>query len=357
MNRFLAGVGRALLIRGNNLIGVANTLTDSTFDFSVTSEDVRAGAANMLWGRYFHDSTLNVTLTDAMFRLEYMAAVLGTNIQSGGLSIKEEQRTVSNSTITASETPVATGGVVIGWYKLPTEDNWKVGTFYDGNKIYIVGATNDTVYCLKYFYENENARSITINANYIPSELHLVIINDLFNGDIANEPSETTKIGRLITDIPRFQLDGSQNLSLTSTGVASMSLAGSALAVTDPNSCEGEAYYGTMTEEIFGETWQDRVVGIYLSENFVEVAPQASYIIEAYVLFKDGSRQLKKGTDFDTFVVQEDTDAGRLGVDTDGNLVALGLEAGTIGVDGVRLHGYDGANDPVAYVTISTVSE
>lgn len=64
MNRFLAGVGRALLIRGNDLIGVARSLTESTFDFSVTSEEIRGGAANMLWGRYFHDSTLNVTLTD-----------------------------------------------------------------------------------------------------------------------------------------------------------------------------------------------------------------------------------------------------------------------------------------------------
>ena len=29
MNRFLAGVGKALLFKGNSLIGVANTLTDS----------------------------------------------------------------------------------------------------------------------------------------------------------------------------------------------------------------------------------------------------------------------------------------------------------------------------------------
>lgn len=64
MNRYLAGVGRALLIRGDNLIGVAKTLTDSTFEFSISSEDIRGGAANMLWGRYFHDSTLTATLTD-----------------------------------------------------------------------------------------------------------------------------------------------------------------------------------------------------------------------------------------------------------------------------------------------------
>jgi hypothetical protein len=47
---FLAGVGRALLFNGNNLIGVALTLTDSTFDFTITGEEIRGGAANALWG-------------------------------------------------------------------------------------------------------------------------------------------------------------------------------------------------------------------------------------------------------------------------------------------------------------------
>lgn len=348
MNRFLAGVGRALLIRGNNLIGVANTLTDSTFDFSVTSEDVRAGAANMLWGRYFHDSTLNVTLTDAMFRLEYMAAVLGTNIQSGGLSIKEEQRTASSGTLTASETPVATGGVVIGWYKLPTEDNWSVGTFYDGNKISVTGATNDTVYCLKYFYENENARSITINANYIPSELHLVIINDLFNGDIANEPSETTKVGKLITDIPRFQLDGSQNLSLTSTGVANMSLAGSALAVTDPDSCEGEAYYGTMTEEIFGSVWQERVTALAIPDAERTVAPNGTTTITVVAII-DGVPYYKPASNF-TFALTQGAKHGT--ISSEGVFTATGSSDGEWNLIEVSLTGYDNVAPAYAYINI-----
>ena len=42
-NHFLAGAGRALVVRGNDLIGVAGTLAESTFDFSITAEDVRGG--------------------------------------------------------------------------------------------------------------------------------------------------------------------------------------------------------------------------------------------------------------------------------------------------------------------------
>ena len=64
MKKFLAGVGKALLFRGNELFAVAQTLTESTFSFDITSEEIRAGAGNALWGKYFHDSNLAVTLTD-----------------------------------------------------------------------------------------------------------------------------------------------------------------------------------------------------------------------------------------------------------------------------------------------------
>lgn len=63
-NHFLAGVGTALLFKGNDLVGVAKTLTESTFDFAITAEDIRGGQGNGLLGRYFHDSTLTATLTD-----------------------------------------------------------------------------------------------------------------------------------------------------------------------------------------------------------------------------------------------------------------------------------------------------
>ena len=63
-NHFLAGVGRVLLFRGDELIGVAKTLQDSGMNFSIASEDVRGGQANALWGKYFHDSNLAITLTD-----------------------------------------------------------------------------------------------------------------------------------------------------------------------------------------------------------------------------------------------------------------------------------------------------
>lgn len=63
-NKFLAGPGDALFFRGNNLIGVGKTLTESTFDYTITAEEVRGGRSNALFGRYYHDSNLAVTITD-----------------------------------------------------------------------------------------------------------------------------------------------------------------------------------------------------------------------------------------------------------------------------------------------------
>ena len=50
----------------NSYENYAKTLTESTFNFSITGEDIRGGAANALWGKYFHDSNLAVTLTDVI---------------------------------------------------------------------------------------------------------------------------------------------------------------------------------------------------------------------------------------------------------------------------------------------------
>lgn len=62
--QFLAGPGRALLFSGQNLIGVGKTFTETTFDASITGEEIRGGSGNLLFGKYFHDSSLNVTITD-----------------------------------------------------------------------------------------------------------------------------------------------------------------------------------------------------------------------------------------------------------------------------------------------------
>lgn len=49
MKKILAGVSKALILQGNNLLAICNTLTDSTFEASITAEEIRGGAGNALW--------------------------------------------------------------------------------------------------------------------------------------------------------------------------------------------------------------------------------------------------------------------------------------------------------------------
>lgn len=314
-NRFLAGVGRALLFDGNNLIGVAKTLTESTFNFSISNEEIRGGQGNALFGKYFHDSNLGITLVDAMFKLEYLAANLGVDINMGGLSIYESpsagEVVGAGGVITLTNTPTLMNGSLLAWYKKPADANWSVATITQSGSSYTIAIPNGIAgdaYCIKYFYQNENARSIIINTQYVPKTLHLVIMNDLFSGDSADIGS-ATRYGRIITDIPSFQLDGNQDLNLTATSAATISLTGNALGVNSDISCEEAPYYGTMTEEIFGSSWVDNVIALAIENSDMDLSQGETETLLVRAVFGGSvSSQRKDNSNF-TFAVESGTSA------------------------------------------------
>lgn len=311
-NIFTAGPARALFFYGQQLIGVGKTLSDTTFDASITGEEVRGGPGNLLYGKYFHDSNLNIQITDAMFNLQYVAASLGVDVNQGGVALYESAKAgetvAAGGKITLTETAVAFDGAILAWYKKPADDDWTVATVSD-NAITISGAATGDHYCVKYFYQNENAKSITIKAQYVPKTLHLVLINDLYSGDVANVAASTSKYGRLITDIPQYQLDGSQNLAWSATSTATVSLNGSALALDDGSSCEEDPIYGTMTQEIFGAKWQDDVKAVAVANDDLELAKSATETLQVYAVFGGGvASRMMDNSNF-KFAVESGTSA------------------------------------------------
>ena len=350
-NHYLAGVGTALLFKGNDLIGYARTLTESTFNFAITAEDIRGGKGNGLLGRYFHDSTLTATLTDAMFDLNYIALSLGVNVESGGLSVKEEELKVgADSTVTTTETPVAFDGTMIGWYKKPTDTDWTIGTIA-GNKMTITGGTQEAVYCVKYFYQNANAKSITIKSQYVPATLHVVVLTDLYSGKVGTQ-SDATRYGRLIVDIPQFQLDGSQDLSLTATSAATVSLSGQALAVLDGTTCEEDPYYGTMTEEIYGAKWQDDVIALAIENSELELSHNGTETLIVRAVYGKGMASQRKDNSNFTFTVVGAPAATATDVAVGANTGVV--TAGTVDGEAVIEVTLTGApNVPSAYATVT----
>ena len=301
-------------------------------------------------GRYFHDSNMQVTLVDAMFDLQYMALSLGVNLESGGLSVKEEELTVGvDGTVTVSETPVAFSGSMIGWYKKPSDTEWSIGTF-TGSKMAVSGGSQNDTYCVKYFYINENARSITIKSQYVPAELHVVIMNDLYSGDVGSQ-SDATRYGRLITDIPRLQMDGNQTLNLAASSAATINLTGSALAVLSGDTCEEDPYYGTMTEEIYGAKWQDDVVALAVENSDIELAKSASETLIVRAVFGAGmASQRKDNSNFAFSVVNSPASTATGTTVNASGVVKAGTQAG-VAVIQVVLTGAPDV-DP-AFVTVT----
>lgn len=265
-----------------------------------------------------------------MFDLNYMALSLGVNMQMGGLSVKEEELTVATAgKVAVSETPVAFNGTMIGWYKKPTDTDWQIGTL-SGKDMTISGATAGATYCVKYFYQNENAKSITIKSQYVPATVHLVIMTDLYSGKVGTQ-SDATRYGRLIVDIPSFQLEGNQNLSLTASSAATINLTGMALAVLDGATCEEDGYYGTMTEEINGAQWQDDAIALAVVNSDIDlsVSGNKTETLDVRVVFGGGIASQKKDNSNFTFTSETEEYAT---VGTDGTVTAVAAGTATIEV-------------------------
>ena len=348
---FLANVGHALIFKGNDFVGVASTLTENTFSFSASPNEVRGGKSNPLLGRWFSDSTLNVTLTNATFKLEYLAWTLGSTIEQGGTAIYESGRNgetiVTAGSIELVNTPASFNGTMIGWYKKPADSIWTIGAIsQQGGKYYlaIAGSQVGETYCVKYPYMDENSRMMPIPADFNPDELHVVIINDLYNADI-NVDSSASVIGRLITDIPRLGLDPSQDLTLNAINSAPTQLSGTAFRYTSGDSCEVEATYGSMTEQIFGAKWQDNVIMIGSENSDMELTTGESETAIMRVVYGNNiASQRKDNSNFTFTKVSGDATVTNEGVITAGSAAS---------VISVGLTGYPNVELAYIYVTVA----
>lgn len=269
-----------------------------------------------------------------MFNLRYVAANLGVDVEKGGITVYESgkagEAVTTAGQITLTNTPVAFDGSVIGWYKKPADDNWSVANITGANMI-IPGAIDGESYCVKYFYQNENAESITIKAQFVPKVLHLVLINDLYSGSAADVAASSSKYGRLITDIPSFQLDGAVNLAWAATSAATVALNGKALAYDESDSCEEDPVYGTMTQEIFGAKWQDDVIALAIENADIELATSGTEKLIVRAVFGGNIASQRKDNSNFTFAVATGS-ATYIDVDNTGLVTAKAAGTGYVTV-------------------------
>ena len=323
---FMAGVGTAEIFKvgkdgQENLFSTAKTLTESGITIGVSAEDIRAGAGAKLYGKYFHTSTFDLKMTDAMFKLEYIAANVGSEIDLGGdVFYNEQLKSDAQKEITLTKTAVSMtcDGDVYAYAKKVGED------FYKTYKVAANKITVDTAqaeYCVKYLYTNDDAKQLTVSANFVPDTLRVYLTMNLFSGDDKN-PSTGTKVGTVTVMVPRFLLNGTQDLSMSMTGASTTSFEGSALASAGgcAEGCEDEGIYAKIIEVIDGFKWQEKVTDIIVDGGYSKTAAEWADA-KVYATIDGGVAKLltEKGTGADALA------DGQYFVDTTGLKVTAKL--------------------------------
>lgn len=292
----LAGVADASVFAGSDLLLEAKALTESSISIGLTAEEIRGGKGAQLVGRYFHSSSFEVTLTDVLFQMEYIALNVGSKIDPADIGeLTTEEVVGENNKITIAGTATDfMGQGVLGWYTPVGAEDWKTITFNEDNKTATAnGVVADTKYCVKYM-NNASCESITISADFTPDEVSLVLKADLFKASKGEGLSTASKIGVAEIEVPRFQLNGTMELNLNMTGAAQTPLSGQALSTQDGvQGCAETGYYARIKKIVFDSKWTDNLTGLAANPSSVSVAQQTSTSINVYGVFKGANASSK----------------------------------------------------------------
>lgn len=271
------------------LMFTTKTLQESTFGISVTGEDVRGGLSNPLLGKYFHDSIMDVTMTDALFDLSYIAAQVGGQIIIGGDAVTDESiTTVALNTITVTNTPVEWNGVgVIGWYTIAGQDNWQLITF-TGKNATVSNLPIGSQVCVRYISVNDAAKTFTVPASIIPAECYLEVEGALFNAN-SKTFTQSSRAGSLFVEVPRFLFNGTVDLAMSATGASTTNLSGTALAYYNTTSCDNLGSYAKVTQVITGAVWDTDLIGMAVDDAEFTLAVNGTHAITTYGVFKGGA--------------------------------------------------------------------
>lgn len=227
---------------------VSKTLTDSGINTTISKEDIRGGTGAPIQFSFYHDPSVEITLTDVVFKQDYIAAQLGAEFKKEGAhgyateTVVAEDGTAEGmkAKLVLKDQPLALnfgaceGELRYVWASEVGKDNWKAYRFKDK-----VASGNDLEvgksYCVRYCTQDPDAEIARISSNIIPSEFMLIITAPIFAGD-ACAASNGKKAGTITYEIPRFRLNGGSEMSFNMSSNQTISLSGSAYA-TD-NTCE-----------------------------------------------------------------------------------------------------------------------
>lgn len=269
----------------DNLLFTGKTLLDTSIETTLSNTDVRAGRGNQLQYIYYHTAEMNITVNEAQFSLEFLALNTGSTIKTGEDVFVEESVTLVNGQGTVTKDPLALSGTTLyGWV-----------TFGDGTveRVTFTGqaftvsnnASNETV-CVRYYTKVASARSITINADMLPSTIRLVM-----EAQLCSSEATTNKIGTVQIQVPKASMTGQFTLSMTPDSVAQTPLTVRALASTvNTGGCSGnQSIYATITEILDNTNWYDNVIGLAIEGGDLTLKTDDTKTIQVFAVPSTGA--------------------------------------------------------------------
>ena len=314
MRRFLASVGTAKLLGKKNgeLYHIANvkTLTESALRFSTQAEEIRAGEGAQLYGKFFHSSKLEISLSDVMWDMNYISAIVGSDLSDNKAShagLKREVVESAGQTISFSTIPSIIGNAcglnhAMVWMRevgCLVDDKWdcvELNKDAAGNYINQVNTPERLQgknVCAEYFIDMPQTRAFSVGANFLPKEMVLILTTNLYAGSY-NKVWNGRPVGSITVKIPRFQLDGTLDLSMAMNSVASTSLSGVALAVEN-NGCVQDGVYAEVVEIDNYSTPASGLVELMVDPD----TQTAGDIPIVYGLYDDGHISVIEADDYD----------------------------------------------------------
>lgn len=218
---------------GNGLFyGTTNAST--AVNLSMSEEEIRGGINNVIQGVYYHDKTLECTIEKATFSKAFLPLNVGSNILSSNVNVLQteclsldgagngyvsklpvglvnvfsDEDTVMN--VSASSTQ-ATDGYLIS---VPSMAGMQITAIYDAK---------------------ETVDVLTIETTTPPKVVDLTLFIQLRDENMNLAYT-------LQYNIPKFQVSGNYELSLSADGVSNESLSGKALNVKSEDCATGDMY-------------------------------------------------------------------------------------------------------------------
>lgn len=236
IKNFLVSTADFALYYNDVLACTGTTNLNTSIEVSMQEQNVNAGKGNKLRYSFKYGRELAVTLESAEWKLEYIAANVGSQITEGLADVYKlgECVQLTNGVGVVGSTPVGDVAVELSNGTIVTVT--PKATSID---LTAYGLTDGSVR-VTYQY-NRIAKSITIDADSSPKVYKLVLDADRHNNKLG-------KIGSLQIEIPSYIPSGNFTMNFTPDGVASTNIDGKALAVEGDTCADGSSVYAYVKE-------------------------------------------------------------------------------------------------------------